>query len=262
MARIAVANLTPAARTRIARILRVADTPEAVANGLAQASLWADETKAATNTGNWHFINLTIQDKKSDIPERCKNDDCAPARIRIFASELKSRVPDPRWSQLDALRYVVHFVGDIHQPMHDISDADLGGNCELIDPPLGNVRNLHAVWDGGIISAMGMNDRELADSLDTAVQGMSEHERQRVSEGNQNDWVWEGHELAIEQIYRKLHVPVEPVIFPASCREAPSEIAQFKLSLGSVYIDEMKPIVRTQLTKAGLRLARLLNESL
>src|SRR5262249_52635098 len=147
IARIAAANLTPAARTRVSRILGVEDTPEAVANALAQASTWADETKAETKTGNWHFIDLAIQDQKSDIPLRCKNNDCAPARIRMFAAQLASTQPvTSKWSELDALRYVVHLVGDIHQPLHTISDADLGGNCEQVNPPVGQAKNLHAIW--------------------------------------------------------------------------------------------------------------------
>ncbi len=72
VARIAAAHLTPAARTRIARILDVPDTPESIADALAKASTWADETKNETKTGAWHYIDLALQDHKSDIPERCK----------------------------------------------------------------------------------------------------------------------------------------------------------------------------------------------
>ena len=261
VARIAAAHLTPAARTRVARILNVSDTPDVVADALAQASTWADETKAATKTNSWHFIDLALQDERSDLPKRCPDDNCAPARIRLFAAELKSRVSDPRWSQLDALRYTVHLVGDIHQPLHNISDADQGGNCELISPPLGDVKNLHALWDGGIIAAMDVSDKSLSTSLESDIKAMEEAERQQLSSGNQDDWTWEGHELAIANIYHKLHVPIEPVIFPKSCSEAPLEITSFKPPVDPSYIDAMKPVVRSQLTKAGLRLARLLNES-
>lgn len=262
VARIAAAHLTPAARTRIARILSVPDSPGAVAEALATASTWADETKAQTGTGSWHFIDLTRQDTRADIPARCKDDNCAPARIRLFAAELKTHLPGSQWSELDALRYLVHLVGDVHQPLHDASDADLGGNCELLQPPYGKAKNLHALWDGGIIEAMDMDSKALAASLETDVAAMNDAERAAMAAGDQDDWAWQGHELALEDVYGKLHIPTEPVLFPKSCADAPAEIANFKPDVDAGYVSAMKPVVRVQLTRAGLRLARLLNESL
>lgn len=265
MARIAAAHLTPAARTRIARILEVQDSEEALTEALAKASTWADETARDNHTGPWHYIDLAIQDHKSDIAERCPDDNCAPTRIRLFAEQLAAHPAHPantRWSQLDALRYVVHFVGDIHQPLHDISDADLGGNCEQLDPPVGKAKNLHALWDGEIVNAINSDDRALTAELEAEIQELSPHRERQLAEGKEEDWVWEGHELALRDIYHRLHIPVEPVEFPKSCAEAPTAITELKLEISGSYIAEMKPVVREQLIKAGLRLARLLNESL
>lgn len=265
IARVAAAHLTPAARTRVARILGVEDSPEAVADALAKASTWADETKNETKTGNWHYVDLALQDHKSDIPERCQNDDCSPARVRLFAEQLAAQPGHPantRWSQLDALRYVVHLVGDIHQPLHDVSDADLGGNCELLDPPIGKAKNLHALWDGEIINEMSANDRALAAELESEINELNPRRERQLSDGKEDDWVWESHEIAIHQIYRRLHIPVEPLEFPASCADAPAAITGLKVEISQLYMAEMKPIVREQLMKAGLRLAHLLNESL
>src|SRR6185437_5360829 len=166
VARIACFHLTPAARTRIARILSVPDTPESVADALSAASTWPDETKAQTKTGSWHYIDLAIQDDEADIPLRCNHDDCVTARIRLFAAQLAGRASNTVVSELDALRYLVHFVGDVHQPLHAISDADLGGNCEHIDPPVGQAKNLHAVWDGAIVNSIWESDRDLAADLE------------------------------------------------------------------------------------------------
>ena len=262
VARLAAVHLTPAARTRIARILSVPDSPASIAEAMAVASTWADETKAQTGTGNWHFIDLALQDTRADIPARCKNDDCAPARIRLFAAELRSHLPGSQWSELDALRYVIHLVGDIHQPLHDISDADLGGNCEQLSPAFGQAKNVHALWDGGMIGAMDTDSKKLAASLETDVKAMSEADRDALAAGDQDDWVWQSHQLAIEKVYGKLHVPAEPVAFPKSCSEAPAEVTGFKPVVDGSYVSAMKPVVRDQLTRAGLRLARLLNESL
>ncbi|MBV9083798.1 MAG: S1/P1 nuclease [Acidobacteriaceae bacterium] len=255
VARIAAAHLTPANRTRVAHILDVTDTPEAVSQALAKASLWADETKAETKTGDWHFINLTLQDEKSAIPRRCPDENCVTARIRIFAGELTSHS-----NELEALRYLVHFVGDVHQPLHTISDADEGGNCEHLDPPVGRARNLHALWDGEIINDLNPDDKSLATDLmrDIRTQNLAHS----LSGGSPDDWTWDSHELAVEDIYHKLHIPTEPVIFPANCDAAPVEIRDFKPAVDALYVDSMKPVIRMQLIKAGLRLARLLNDSL
>lgn len=262
VARIAANHLTPAARTRVARILDVPDTPEFVADALAKASTWADETKNDTKTGEWHYIDLALQDHKSDIALRCKDDNCAPARIALFAAQLANPAADARWSQLDALRYVVHFVGDIHQPLHAVSDADLGGNCERLDPPIDKAKNLHALWDGGIIGAMDVDDRILAASLQQDIAAFNAAHQAELTRGNQDDWVWESHQLALEDVYYKLHIPVEPVIFPANCGEAPGAITGFSPEIDALYVDSMKPVVREQLIKGGLRLAKVLNEAL
>lgn len=250
------------ARTRIARILGVPDNPQAVANALAAASTWADETKSETKTGEWHYIDLTLQDQKSDIPERCPEDNCAPVRIHLFAAQLSSEVADRRDTELDALRYVVHFVGDIHQPLHAISDADLGGNCERLDPPVDSAKNLHALWDGAIVNEINPDDKLLTADLEDEIQGFSHLHQRRLSRGDEDDWVWETHEIAKRVIYQRLHIPIEPVEFPHSCKDAPLTIIEFVPQIDSNYVNSMKPIVRMQLIKAGLRLARVLNESL
>lgn len=260
VARLAAAHLTPATRARVARLLDVANTPEAVADALARASTWADETRNETRTGSWHYIDLTLQDTRSDIPLRCKDDDCAPVRIRLFAAQLGSRNAEYRWSNLDALRYVVHFVGDIHQPLHAVSDADLGGNCERLDPAVGEAKNLHALWDGELVNELNLGEEALASELEHQVQQLDDRQRRALAAGSIDDWTWESHELAIADVYRKLPIPTEPVEFPASCNDAPLAIADLRLHISAAYLDASKPVVRDQLVKAGLRLAKLLND--
>ena len=262
VARIACGHLTPAARTRVARILDVPDSPDAVADALARASTWADETRVETQTGAWHYIDLAMQDAKSDIPARCLKENCAPARIRLFAAQLASRTSDARWSELDALRFLVHFVGDLHQPLHAISDADLGGNCERLEPPVGRAKNLHALWDGEIVNEITPSDKVLTEQLEGEIEALSPQKQHDTAAGNPDDWAWESHEVARKDVYWKLHVPLEPAVFPASCSEAPIAITEFKPQIDGLYIDSMKPVVRLQLVRAGLRLAKLLNESL
>ena len=267
VARIAAAHLTPAARIRLARILDVPDTPESLADALARASTWADETRAQTGTGAWHYINLTLQDSESDIAKRCPDDNCAPARIHLFAAQLAARSPNTqaavsRWSDLDALRYLVHFVADIHQPLHAISDADLGGNCEKLNPLYGRAKNLHALWDGEITNAISPSDGALTADLEQEIEALTPAQQHDLAGGTPNDWTWQAHEIALKNIYGKLHIPTEGAIFPANCGEAPGEITDFHPQIDGLYIDTMKPVVRLQLERAGLRLAQLLNQSL
>jgi len=261
VARVAAAHLTAAARTRVAHILNVPDATDAVADALAQASTWADETKAQTGTGAWHFIDLAIQDHQGDISARCPNDNCAPARIRIFAAALKTPGTNAAANDLDALRYIVHFVGDIHQPLHTISDADLGGNCELLDPVIDQAKNVHALWDGPLVTEMG-SEADLTKDIASEIEKLSPEAQRGMAGRDVNDWVWESHELAIRDVYQQLRIPIEPVEFPASCAVAPDEIKQCRPTVTPSYIAAMKPVVRLQLERAGLRLAELLNGSL
>jgi hypothetical protein len=257
VARIAAAHLNPEARKRVAQILGVRDTPEEVTAAMVAASTWPDETKEQTKTGEWHYIDLALQDSRKDIAKRCPDNNCITGRIDLFTRQLSKGSPSTV-SDKDALRYLIHFVGDITQPLHAVNDADLGGNCEHIQP-FETAKNLHALWDGGIVKTMAANDRALADSLESYISRLSGSERKSWAKGDSEKWAWESHELAKTEIYGRLHIPTEPAVFPQSCRTAPGEIANFRPYIDTLYINDMKPIIRDQLTKGGLRLARLLN---
>jgi hypothetical protein len=207
---------------------------------------------------------MCIRDWKSDMAKRCKDDNCAPARLRLFAAQLaaKTTPQDSHWSDLDALRFVVHLAGDIHQPLHAISDADQGGNCERLDPPVGRAKTVHALWDGEIVNSMGEGNEALAADLNRQIESWSTKRQQALAAGKPEDWAWESHTLALKFVYKRLHIPKEPVEFPAPCNAAPAEIAARTWRIPQGYVQAMQTIVRAQLEKAGLRLARLLNESL
>jgi hypothetical protein len=262
-ARLAAYYLTPAARAHLAAILGVPNTPEAVADGLAVASTWADEIKKdRPDTQSWHFIDLALQDKKDQIAARCPDQNCVTARINLYATQLvKDKAASDPAVDLEALRFLVHFVGDVHQPLHASSDADLGGNCEPLTDPYEQAKNLHALWDGPLVNDLNADDRLLAASLKKELDTFGEGRLTKMAEGNADDWAWESHKMAEKVIYKRLKIPTEEVVFPASCKVAPQEILDDKITVEPNYINEMKSVVRVQLERAGLRLARLLNNA-
>jgi hypothetical protein len=266
VARIAAANLTPAARTRVSKLLGVPDTAEDVAEAMAKAATWADEIKKdRPDTAPWHYIDLTEQDPKTAFAQRCAGDNCVTARILLFKQQLASQKQGAEataFSDQDALRFLIHFVGDVEQPLHAISDADQGGNCEPLDPPMGKARNLHAFWDGYLPDALNPDDKLLAAQLNTEIAGFSDTRRQGMAEGDEQKWAWESHEIAIAAIYKRLKIPEEPAEFPTNCASAPEAITSDKLDLTPGYAEAMLPVVRLQLERGGLRLAKLLNETL
>ncbi|MGA7409883.1 MAG: S1/P1 nuclease [Bryobacteraceae bacterium] len=154
---------------------------------------WADEVKASTKTGEWHYIDLTLQDKQDDMNRRCAKQDCVTARILLFSQQLAKKGTASKWSDLDAIRFLIHFVGDVHQPLHAISDADLGGNCERLDPPVDTARNLHALWDGGMLNEIEKDDAVLATHLQSYLDQLGPRIQKKWAKGDERDWAWESH---------------------------------------------------------------------
>src|SRR5262249_28392157 len=129
----------------------------------------------------------------------------------------------------------VHFMGDLHQPMHCIDDNDRGGNGVKVEF-FGRYTSLHSVWDSGIIEHARLSDAEYADELIAELSPQTIAEMQR---GNEIDWANESHRLAIEA-YR----------FTEDKR------------LGASYYNSSSEVVKKQLTRAGVRLAKVLNDLL
>jgi hypothetical protein len=210
---------------------------------LADVSTWADEIRLQRReTGPWHYVNIPITLPSGgpavyDAARDCPKDACVVAKIEEFERELKNRQL-PERQRLEALKYIVHFVGDAHQPLHVSNNHDRGGND---DPVLfmGLPTNLHAVWDSAIVApAIKGNERAYALQL---VQHITEEQRQHWSEGTLISWVNEGHEIAARTIYDEL---------PHSG------------TLPDDYETKALPIVNEQLERAGVRLATVLNACL
>jgi hypothetical protein len=123
---------------------------------LADVSTWADEIRQQhPETAHWHFVSIPIhplagEPKEYDATRDCPYGDCVVAKIEEFERVLSDRQKPDR-ERLEALKYLVHFIGDVHQPLHASNDHDRGGN-DVTVMFMGLPTNLHAVWDSGIIS--------------------------------------------------------------------------------------------------------------
>jgi hypothetical protein len=259
VARLAALHLSDAARSRVAYLLKCDSDVKSVANAMAEVSTWPDTIrKQEPQTGPWHYIDIALTDPRSAIGERCPNGDCVTVKIVELRDKLKNQEPDPHWGALEQLKFLIHFVGDLHQPLHCADDADKGGNC--ISTESFHSKNLHSLWDFGLVEAIDGNERHFTDQLERAYEAQSQSKKRSWKNGTVEDWTWQAHLLAIEKIYSALHIPVEPPQIVEQCENAPAEIRNFIVNPGAHYLEAVAPVIRTQLTRAGIRLARLLDE--
>lgn len=142
VANLASTQLTAKARTEIDRLL-VQEPGET----LQSISTWADEHRNP-GTGPWHYVNFPRETCTFDAARDCPDGNCVVGAIAKQLEILASSAPDD--SRLKALKYVVHFVADVHQPLHAGYFDDRGGNKYQLQA-FGHGSNLHAMWDSGLI---------------------------------------------------------------------------------------------------------------
>ena len=137
------ARLSPPARAEIVRLLAL----ESGAT-LATISTWPDEMRSPT-TAPWHYINFPRDGGcHYDAATMCVSGSCVVSAIERQVAVLASKASDEE--RLKTLKYVVHFVGDVHQPLHAGYADDRGGNSYQVQA-VGRGTNLHALWDSGLI---------------------------------------------------------------------------------------------------------------
>jgi hypothetical protein len=286
IAYVAEAHLSARARAAAIKILSASPIDPGLsrycrprnADPFVDASTWADDYRSVDpETAAWHFIDIPRGAHRGRLARYCP-----PARgCVVSALEEQLRVlKNPRASataRADALRFIIHLVGDIHQPLHDVTNDDLGGNCVPVEflgafPMETNVArelfepNLHQIWDVSIIGQFGRGNSALRVAMD-----LNRNFRLQIAgwESQPVDfaaWAWEGHALADAVAYGKLPraVPVEPPRFTDSCADGNIGLRMFRLheNLGPAYESVAAPVVQQQLAKAGARLAHVLNSAL
>jgi hypothetical protein len=232
VASIAERHLTPQARAKAQQILNGDASLVAVAT-------WADDVRnIRPETKPWHFIDIPLKVSSIDPQRDCNNGDCVTAAIAHFVSVLKDASATPQ-AKHEALNFIVHFVGDLHQPLHCEDNNDRGGNQKQVTF-FGQQANLHSTWDTLIIQRIDPNLENFADTLD---QSISPSDITQWQQGTPNDWALEAHAVAQKVGYFRL-----PKTGTAT--------------LGNKYYQRAFPAVDLQLQKAGIRLAYILNEAL
>lgn len=231
--------LTPAARSEVERLL-AADPGQ----DLAGAASWADELREHDPTlgkrsGRWHYVNLAENDCHYDSTRDCLDGNCVVEAIRdqtvILADHQK-----PLEARRQALKFVVHFIGDVHQPAHAGYAHDRGGNKFQVNL-YGKGSNLHRLWDSGLFSTRGLDTARYLQRLRKSLAPRA------TSFPAPSTWVadsagqWAEHSCSIVR---------QPGFYPPHAK------------IHGDYVQTWRPVAEAQLRLAGVNLAAVLNQAL
>ena len=238
VAELAQRHLSPAAEAEVERLLApdhtrsladIASWPDQIQDDPAQATLWKQ-------TRPLHYIDFRTGDCNYTPPRDCKDGECVVAGLQHYVAVLDDR-SQPDAARLEALKFVVHFAGDIHQPLHAGSRDDKGGNTYQVQFE-GKGTNLHRVWDSGLLKTRGLDWQAYAQRLD--AQGP-------VS----------------------MPLPIAPLDNPyaqwaeESCRiTAETGFYPADRKISQAYVDAELPVAEMRLREGGRRLAEVLNLTL
>ena len=235
VARIAETRLDPAAKAEIDRLL--ATEPDATLSSIAP---WADQLRAndpdlGKRSAGWHYVNLAEDGCIYDPPKHCRDGNCVIEALKAQSARLANHELSDA-ERLQALKFVVHLAGDLHQPMHAGYAHDKGGNnYQLQFNEHGT--NLHSLWDSGMLYAQDLDDDAYLQRLQAlpAPVGIGVPQLQH----DPAQWAEQSCRIATRKgVYPRGH------------------------KVGDRYANTWRPVAETQLRIAGERLAALLNELL
>ena len=222
---IAERHLTDKAAAEVSRILGDYSLP--------RATVWMDDIRSDSRydyTNDWHWATIPNGMRYEDVED--DPDGKAIWAMETIIEELKAgglSADDER----DKLKFLIHLVGDIHQPLHVGTGEDRGGNSVRVTW-MGGSSNLHRVWDSDIINSMQMSYTELANELDATITSAMIAEWQSATV---RDWAHE----SMEYRDRMYDLPED-------------------MRIGYEYRYFNKDIIFKRLAQAGIRMAGLLNE--
>jgi hypothetical protein len=252
VARIAERNVSPSTRAAIRRLIsnsKALETPTCPIRNIADASYWPDCIKPLgerfSYASSWHYQNVDIC-KPFDLKQACRDGNCVSAQIDRNAKLLADKALPVR-ERLMALAFLTHFVGDLHMPLHSGDKGDLGGNRFRASYGAIKGRNLHSIWDGYLADRGISNPPGEAAGI---LSGFSPGQLAAMSAGDTESWSRDGWEAARQFAYGS--VMTDP------CGPAPTA----EPVIDEAMTRRLVPIVRLQIAKGGMRLARLLDEAL
>ncbi len=257
IADIARAELTAAVRGKVDAIL-ASDSSPLTGHDMSDEATWADAYRShgGRATAQWHFVDTEIDHPDLDAacfghpaPDRPASagpvQDCVVDKVREFSTELADRTT-PQAERLLALKYLLHLVGDIHQPLHASDNHDRGGNCVLLGLGGSRTQNLHAYWDTAVVESIGLDAAQVAATLRARI---TPADRRMWQQGEATSWAMEAFQVARSTAYT--------IGSPAGCPQDPSPVA-----LPSGYAQHAGAAAALQLERAGVRLGILLNRAL
>ncbi len=253
---IAYQRLNPKAKAAV-DVLLAADPDTLTAKDFPSRATWADKFHTGhRETAAWHFVDIELAGP--DLRAACFGfptlngalasagppDDCVIDKIEEFKAELASPATAPA-EKLLALKFLIHFVGDVHQPLHASDNQDRGGNCIALTPHVGGSNNLHGYWDTGVMVALGGTPETIAKKLSPKITAAN---AKAWKKGTTRDWAMESFNLSKSDAY--------------ALASRPTCAAPGSVSLTSVYQAQAQRDVRLQLSRAGVRMAAILNAAL
>ncbi|CAN5572911.1 S1/P1 nuclease [soil metagenome] len=238
VAQIAESRLTPKAKAAVAELLGK--------QTMSSVSSWADSVrKERDETSTWHYVDIPIEMAAYDPARDGKSGNNVIDKIVDFANVLNDP-KRPREEREEALKFLIHFVGDLHQPLHCAErNGDKGGNFRLaffLDEP--KAANLHRIWDTNILKhRMGEGEGKLsiAQYADKVAASITESQARSWTRSEPVAWANESHKLAIDVVYAGVALDGPPV------------------KIGDDYVRRAEPVIEMQLARAGTRLAEVLN---
>ncbi len=246
--RIAELHLTEKARQQVNALLNGGNTNSPVISiSDDQVANWADYVRPKRReTAPWHYVDIPFDAEKYDPVRDCDNHaGCVVETIQNLRRVLTDSEASEK-ERKEALKFIVHFVGDVHQPLHCAErNGDKGGNlCMVKYPGKPEPAKLHVVWDIFLVKdnlkASGLGPVPYAEYLNAKI---TPEQKQAWQSGDAADWAWESHVLGVTRAYDTI---------PVECASA---------RLDEDYVTKNRALVDEQFMKAGIRLAALLNEA-
>lgn len=266
---IAYSRLTPPVKNKVDALL-AADTDDLTAPDFVSRTTWADKYRDSdrSSTGeryeatrNWHFVNIEIANGQADAA--CKHHPklplgkvasagpaqaCIIDKIDQFISELRNSSV-AKAEKVLALKFLLHLVGDLHQPMHTADNRDRGGNdIAVVYGERTTPDNLHSYWDHFLVRSLGDDPKVIAASLNRQI---TNAKADRWSNGTPTDWAMQSFGRAKSVAYNF-----------SGQQTFTDELGVKTIRLDHAYENHALTLAREQLAKAGVRLAAVLNHNL